>query len=616
MGGGGAAVWVSHPFPQLTSTVSGSCPYAFLQPLLHQGGCAQGGHPRLSCQGCCGASSTSFSGLLQPSVCRVEDLGVVASGHQPLPPQSLCGCVPLSDGDHPVCSPVGSSGRLDGLHRLERSVPTGFGTSGISSFPTLCVQGSRFPIQSSVLWPIHGSTGLLLGHGSYFRHSPRYGYPHAQVSRRLASPVVLSGIPPPGSPDCPRALPRAGGCDQPGEIPPRTIPGDAVSQCRDQHPVFCGFSIARSHLQAAVNRRRISILRLASREVMALAAGHAFFAGSPSSWRQTADAVSPVVSQSILGSRRSLGSGVLDSVLSSRSPVVAPPASPLPGCILLPSLTKPRHLVRRLGRRVGCSSGSPGRFRPLDLPPSVYVDKRQGAAGHPTRSPPLSVVSARSYGCSLLRQLHGSDVSPQRGRNQVSFAQHHSSGDPALGGVSRHPSGSTVHPGLQQRPGGRSVSPSPAPSFRVVPQHDRLSIFVSSVAGPNRFICDLRQSSMFDLFLSLPGSSGGGHGRLPPVLDGLQAYAFPPFAIIPRVLSKLRESRGTELTLVAPYWAQRPWFPDLLQLSLAPPVILPDRLDLLLLPRSRLRYPDLHRLRLHAWRLSGGSPELLDSPQR
>ena len=96
--------------------------------------------------------------------------------------------------------------------------------------------------------------------------------------------------------------------------------------------------------------------------------------------------------------------------------------------------------------------------------------------------------------------------------------------------------------------------------------------------------------------------------------DGLQAYVFPPFAIIPRVLAKLRESRGTELTLVAPHWAQHPWFPDLLQLSLAPPVIFPDRPDLLLLPRSRFRYPGLHRLRLHAWRLYSGSPELRDSP--
>ena len=98
--------------------------------------------------------------------------------------------------------------------------------------------------------------------------------------------------------------------------------------------------------------------------------------------------------------------------------------------------------------------------------------------------------------------------------------------------------------------------------------------------------------------------------------DGLQAYAFPPVAIIPRVLAKLRASTGMELTLVAPHWAQRPWFSDLLQLSLAPPVILPARQDLLRLPRSRHLYPDLRRLRLHAWRLSSDLPEpLASAPQ-
>ena len=96
--------------------------------------------------------------------------------------------------------------------------------------------------------------------------------------------------------------------------------------------------------------------------------------------------------------------------------------------------------------------------------------------------------------------------------------------------------------------------------------------------------------------------------------DGLQAYAFPPVAIIPCVLAKLWVSTGTELTLVAPHWAQRPWFSDLLQLSLAPPVVLPSRQDLLRLPRSRHLYPDLPRLRLHAWRLSSDLPELLASP--
>ena len=95
---------------------------------------------------------------------------------------------------------------------------------------------------------------------------------------------------------------------------------------------------------------------------------------------------------------------------------------------------------------------------------------------------------------------------------------------------------------------------------------------------------------------------------------GLQAYAFPPVAIIPRVLAKLRASTGTGLTLVAPHWAQRPWFSALLQLSLAPPVVLPARQDLLRLPRSRHLYPDLRRLRLHAWRLYSDLPEPLASP--
>ena len=89
---------------------------------------------------------------------------------------------------------------------------------------------------------------------------------------------------------------------------------------------------------------------------------------------------------------------------------------------------------------------------------------------------------------------------------------------------------------------------------------------------------------------------------------------YPPVSFIPRVLAKLQASTGTELTLVAPHWAQRPWFSVLLQLSLALPVILPARTDLLRLPRSRHLYPDLRRLRLHAWRLSCDLPEPLASP--
>ena len=60
-----------------------------------------------------------------------------------------------------------------------------------------------------------------------------------------------------------------------------------------------------------------------------------------------------------------------------------------------------------------------------------------------------------------------------------------------MDGVPLHPPGSAVPPGLQQRPRGRPVSPSPAPTFNVVTNSDRISIFEKTLAGPNRFICDL-----------------------------------------------------------------------------------------------------------------------------
>ena len=94
----------------------------------------------------------------------------------------------------------------------------------------------------------------------------------------------------------------------------------------------------------------------------------------------------------------------------------------------------------------------------------------------------------------------------------------------------------------------------------------------------------------------------------------LQANAFPPWAMIPQVLHKLRSSSGAVLTLIAPYWPQRPWFPDLLDLGIALPVTLPLQPDLLSQPRSRHRHRSLHRLRLHAWRLSSDLPGLQDSP--
>ena len=75
--------------------------------------------------------------------------------------------------------------------------------------------------------------------------------------------------------------------------------------------------------------------------------------------------------------------------------------------------------------------------------------------------------------------------------------------------------------------GSNNVSPSPAPTFRVVTKLDRVSIFKQTMAGPNRFICDLRKSSLFDLLLTIPGSHVSGYGRVSPVLGRFPGLRVP-----------------------------------------------------------------------------------------
>ena len=95
--------------------------------------------------------------------------------------------------------------------------------------------------------------------------------------------------------------------------------------------------------------------------------------------------------------------------------------------------------------------------------------------------------------------------------------------------------------------------------------------------------------------------------------DGLQAYAFPPFGLISRVLAEVQQPQGLELTLVAPFWPQHPWFPDLLELLVAVPFTLPRRRDLLRQPHFHHYHQNLPMLQLTAWRISSDRHAMPDS---
>ena len=85
--------------------------------------------------------------------------------------------------------------------------------------------------------------------------------------------------------------------------------------------------------------------------------------------------------------------------------------------------------------------------------------------------------------------------------------------------------------------------------------------------------------------------------------SGKFVYIFPPFALLNRCLQKL-EKEQTLALLVAPVWPTQVWWPRLLNLLIANPLMLPQDKDLLTLPQSGTLHPLRKQMRLMACLLS------------
>ena len=83
-------------------------------------------------------------------------------------------------------------------------------------------------------------------------------------------------------------------------------------------------------------------------------------------------------------------------------------------------------------------------------------------------------------------------------------------------------------------------------------------------------------------------------------------YAFPPFSLIGRVLTKVRKEKA-RLILVTPLWQAQSWYVTLLQMSIKDPLLLPQQYKDLLKNTSGQIHPLVtdKSLQLGAWMVSG-----------
>ena len=85
--------------------------------------------------------------------------------------------------------------------------------------------------------------------------------------------------------------------------------------------------------------------------------------------------------------------------------------------------------------------------------------------------------------------------------------------------------------------------------------------------------------------------------------EDLDAYAFPPTALLHQVVTKLLDHGFRRLILIAPGWPNMPWFWDLVNMSVQIPLLLPQVSNLITQPFNQCPHRDLPNLNLHAWLL-------------
>ncbi len=115
-----------------------------------------------------------------------------------------------------------------------------------------------------------------------------------------------------------------------------------------------------------------------------------------------------------------------------------------------------------------------------------------------------------------------------------------------------------------------------------------------------------RVNAQCPLWFSLAPPAPLGLDAMVQTWPRLRLYAFPPIALLPGVLTRVRRD-GVRLLLVAPCWPGRVWFSDLISLLDGSPWEVPIRRDLLSQAGGAILHPRPELWKLWVWPLRGHS---------
>ena len=152
---------------------------------------------------------------------------------------------------------------------------------------------------------------------------------------------------------------------------------------------------------------------------------------------------------------------------------------------------------------------------------------------------------------------------------------------------------SPPHSGLAEHGSRQAIPIRPDHSNRVVPPSRGFPSYMQQVApASDRPVChEVQQQVVFVSPVPDPLATAVDALSLP--WEDLDTYAFPPAAILGKVVEKLQDSPCKRIILIAPGWPNMPWFWDLVTMSSQTPLRLPPLPNLLTQPFNQIPHRNL-----------------------
>ena len=515
-------------------------------------------------QKCCRVGSKStVPGVLLPVIPCTKAQQLVASHLGSEQTEQIFENTVLQNGDTRDNTNLPPGRGVGDLHQLQRRILPYTNKQPVQEVYAFSDSGQNLPIQSTILWPVHSPHGVHCDSQRGEMASNETVYKDPPVTRQLVGQSYV----PPGlsstNPNRSNPLSRIGLAGERGKVRTgaqasfqfrrlpvrlergqgqthhRTLRESTVEDTRDfSQPSVSGLEI---HVLDRITdcHRKAGTLGQVTYDTHTVASQEQLEVAGNAGEDHPHSKITPPTSRVVAGGKQCYHRSTLT-----------------------PSSTCTADLYRRIKRRVGRSLKRTHGKGKLVTPRKQAVHKLSRVKGSSSgiKRIPSSLYKQGSSHC--YRQHHCGSLHKQGRGNEIGPPVCPTLENDDLVYQKSSNSESPAHPRPSKRDSRQTIQTGPNHSNRMVPQsRDRWH-------RPQVDLFATRFNNKLPQFVStLPVPQAWAVDALSLSWEGLDPYAFPPAAILGKVVEKLQDYPCNRIILIAPGWPNMPWFWDLVAMS-------------------------------------------------